>query len=100
MDRKLNMTLVLIAQTYFQVPKEVRLNATHFFIMKFPKKPKLQQIATIIHLIFTLMNLRGSTKSMLKDHIHFWLLIPQFYQKMPCIVQEPIGRRIDISHDN
>lgn len=98
MDRKLKITLVLIAQPYCQVPKEVRLNTTHFFNTKFPKKPKFQQIATIIHLIFTLM--RGSTKSILQDHIHFWLLIKYFYQNMPCIVQESIGRRIDISHDN
>ena len=27
------------------MPKDVRLNATHFFIMKIPNKRKLQQIA-------------------------------------------------------
>ena len=43
--RKLNIFLVFIAQSYFQVPKEVRLNTTHFFIMKIPNKRELQQIA-------------------------------------------------------
>ena len=30
--RKLNISLVLITQSYFKVPKDVRLNTTHFFI--------------------------------------------------------------------
>ena len=32
--RKLNISLVLITQSYFFVPKEVRLNSTHYLIMK------------------------------------------------------------------
>ena len=32
--RKLNISLVLITQSYFKVPKDVRLNTTHFFIAK------------------------------------------------------------------
>ena len=32
-------------QSYFKVPKDVRLNSTHFFIMKIPKKRELQRIA-------------------------------------------------------
>ena len=43
--RKLNISLVFITQSYFKVPKEVRLNTTHFFIMKIPNKRELQQIA-------------------------------------------------------
>ena len=43
--KKLNMSLVLISQSYFKVPKTLRLNATHYFIMKIPKKRALQQIA-------------------------------------------------------
>ena len=43
--RKLNISLVFIMQSYFKVPKDVRLNATHFFIMKVPNKRELQQIA-------------------------------------------------------
>ena len=43
--RKLNISLVFIAQSYFKVPKDVRLNTTHFFIMKIPNKRELQQIA-------------------------------------------------------
>ena len=43
--RKLNISLVFITQLYFRVPKDVRLNSTHFFIMKIPNKRELQQIA-------------------------------------------------------
>ena len=44
-DRKLNISLVFFMQPYFEVPKDVRLNSAHFFIMKIPNKRKLQQIA-------------------------------------------------------
>ena len=43
--RKPNISLVFITQSYFKVPKDVRLNTTHFFIMKIPNKRELQQIA-------------------------------------------------------
>ena len=43
--RKLTMYIVFITQSYFKVPKDVRLNTTHFFIMKIPNKRELQQIA-------------------------------------------------------
>ena len=43
--RKLNISLVFITQSYFKVPKDVRLNTSHFFIAKIPDKRELQQIA-------------------------------------------------------
>ena len=43
--RNLNISIVFITQSYFKVPKDVRLNSTHFFIMKIPNKGELQQIA-------------------------------------------------------
>ena len=43
--RKLNISLGFITQSYFKVPKDVRLNTTHFFISKIPNKRELQQIA-------------------------------------------------------
>ena len=44
-SRKQNISLVFITQSYFKVPKDVRLNTTHFFIMKIPNKRELQQFA-------------------------------------------------------
>ena len=43
--RKLNISLVFITQSYFKVPKDVRLNTSHFFIAKISNKRELQQIA-------------------------------------------------------
>ena len=43
--RKLNISIIFITQSYFKVPKVVRLNSTHSFIMKIPNKRELQQIA-------------------------------------------------------
>ena len=42
--RKLNISIVFITHSYFKVPKDVRLNSTHFFIMKIPNKIELQRI--------------------------------------------------------
>ena len=43
--RKLNIYLVFITESYFKVPKDVRLNTIHLFIAKVPNKRQLQQIA-------------------------------------------------------
>ena len=43
--RKLNISLVFITQSYFSVPKDVRLNSTHYSIMKINNKRELQNIA-------------------------------------------------------
>ena len=43
--RKLNISLVFITQSYFCVPKDIRLTSTHYVIMKIPNKRKIQQIA-------------------------------------------------------
>ena len=43
--RKINISLVFITQSYFFVPKDVRLNSTHYFIMKINNKRELQTIA-------------------------------------------------------
>ena len=61
--RKLNICLVFIMQSYFAVPKNIRLNSTHYFIIKTRNKQELHQIvfnivsfivSFIIHQILTL----------------------------------------------
>ena len=39
--RKLNIFFVFMAQSYFSVPKNIRLNSTHYLIMKIPIKQEL-----------------------------------------------------------
>ena len=43
--KKLNISLVFITQFYFTVPENVRLNSTHYLIMKIDNKRELQNIA-------------------------------------------------------
>ena len=43
--RKLNISLVFITHSYFAFPKNIRLNSTHYFVMKIQNKRELQQIA-------------------------------------------------------
>ena len=43
--RKLNISLVFITQSYFSVPKDIRSNTTHYFIMKINNKRELKNIA-------------------------------------------------------
>ena len=43
--KKLNISLVFITESYFSVPKDVRLNSTHYLIMKINNRKELQNIA-------------------------------------------------------
>ena len=43
-SRKINIFLVFIMQSYFAVPKNIKLNPKHYFMMKIPNKHHLQQI--------------------------------------------------------
>ena len=42
--RKINISLLFITQSYFSVLKDVRLDSTHYFIMKINNKRELQNI--------------------------------------------------------
>ena len=44
-SRKINISLVFITQSFFSVPKDVRLNSTHYLIMKINNKRELQNTA-------------------------------------------------------
>ena len=40
-NRKLNISLVFITQTYFTILKNIKINSTHYFIIKIPNKQEL-----------------------------------------------------------
>ena len=44
--RKLNISLVFFTQSYFAVPKDIRLSCKHYFIIKIPNQWELKQIAS------------------------------------------------------
>ena len=43
--KKLNISLVFVTQSYFSAPEDIRLNSTHYFIMKINNERELQNIA-------------------------------------------------------
>ena len=42
--RKFNISIVFITQSYFKVPKEIRLNSTHFLSRKFQIKENFNKL--------------------------------------------------------
>ena len=42
--RKLNISLIFITQSYFSIPKNIRLNSTLYLIIKISNKRELQNI--------------------------------------------------------
>ena len=69
--RKVDISLVFITQSYFKVPKVVRLNTSHFFIAKIPNKRELQQIA-INHLSdINNKDFANIYRKILQNHIPF-----------------------------
>ena len=48
---KLNISFIFITPSYFSVPKNIRLNSSHYFIMEILNKWELQQI-TFNHLSY------------------------------------------------
>ena len=55
--RQLNISLVFITQFYFFVPITIRLNSTHYFIVKIPNRKDFKTMHLIIHQILTLKTL-------------------------------------------
>ena len=55
--RKLNISLVFITQSSFAVPKNIRLNSSHYFIMILQTKDNFNKLRLIIHqiLIFKIL---------------------------------------------
>ena len=85
--RKLQISTILIIQSYFALTKNIRLNCTHFFIMKILNKKELQQI-TINHssyIHFKVLNLykKCITKPMMQllHQIIFYDLDTIFYKE-------------------
>ena len=44
--KKKKISFVFISQSYFKVPKAIRLNAIHYFIKKIPDKKALPQMVS------------------------------------------------------
>ena len=80
--RKLNVSLVLITQSYFKVPKNVKLNTTHFFIMKITNKRELQQTALNHSSDIGFKDFIRSTKNVLLNHFLLYLMMLRLHKKI------------------
>ena len=76
--RKLNISLVFIPQSYFLVPKEVRLNCTHYLMMKIHNKRELQHIAinhSVGSILVSILPLLSFKDIIPKDTPRFWVIM-------------------------
>ena len=80
--RKLNISIVFITQSYFKVSKDVRLNSTHFFIMKIPNKRELQQIALNDSSHIDFKDFIKIYKKCTGESYSFLLMIQLYHQKI------------------
>ena len=78
--RKLNISIVFITQSYFKVPKDVRLNSTHFIIMKIPNKRELQQTELNHSSDIDFRDFMNIYKKCATGHTLFWLMIQHYHQ--------------------
>ena len=69
--RKSNISLVLITQSYFKVPKDVKLNTTHYFIIKVPNKRELKRTAYNLSSDIDSKGFLNLYKNVLQDHTLF-----------------------------
>ena len=75
---KLDISLACISQSYFKNPKTIRLNETHYFIVKIRNKRELQQIASSHS---SDNDFKDFIRLLLKNYIHFQWTI-QLYQQI------------------
>ena len=69
-DGKLNISLAFITQS-FSVPKNIRLNSTHYFIMKIWSKREIQEIAFNHWSDIDFKDFVNLYKNVLQEHIRF-----------------------------
>ena len=68
---KLNISLVCITKSYFVVPKNIRLNSAHCFIMKALNKEELQKFAFNRSSDIDFEDFMNLYKNLLQNHILF-----------------------------
>ena len=70
--RKLNIALAFITQSYFSVPKDLRLNSTHYLIMKINNRRELQNVSTDHSAGVNYQDLKKSYRECTKEPFNFF----------------------------
>ena len=81
--RKINISLLFITQAYFSVPNDVRLNSTHYLIMKINNKRELQNIVINHSAGIDYKDFIRIYRECTKEPYTFWLLIRHYHQLIP-----------------
>ena len=95
--KELNISTFLIRQFYFQVPKDVRLNFTHFLVLKFRTNDSFNKFNLIICQILALKTLWIFRKNALQYHLlqnHFSLIDTTLVLDNPLYFRSSILERI------
>ena len=71
---------ISITQSYFKVPKDVRLNSTYLFIMRIPNKREFQQIALNNSSDLDFKYFINTYKKCTAEPHFFWLMIQLYHQ--------------------
>ena len=69
--RKINISLVFITQSYFSVPKDVRLNSTRYYIIRSITKENYKILQLIIQQTLTIKILLKFKGNVQKNNITF-----------------------------
>ena len=85
--RKLNISVVFITQSYLSVPKNIKLNSAHYFVIKIPKEQKLHQIAFNHSSDIDFKDIMNLYKTMF-----IWLLMLLLHKKIPHVSERTIWR--------
>ena len=78
--RKLNISLAFITQSYFSVPKDVRLNSAHYLVMKINNRKELQNIAINHSADIDYKDFVKIYRGFTKKPYSFWQLILRYVQ--------------------
>ena len=70
--KKPNILLAFISQYSFSVSKDIRLNLTHYFIMKISNKTELKTMATDYSAKIDYQNFKKICRECTKELLIFW----------------------------
>ena len=91
--RKLNIALVFITQSYFSVPKDLRLNSTHYLIMKINNRRELQNVSTDHSAGVNYQDLKKSYRECTKEPFYFFDNRYYVTSKWSFMIQKKIIKR-------
>ena len=99
--RKLNISLVFITQSYFAVSKDIKLDCTHYFVIKISNKWELKQITSHILWDIDFNDFLNLYKKCTKKPYLFLVIDATLASDNPLRFRKKFYRKnIKVNHDN